>query len=405
MFRQFSVGCTEDFACWNSFYLHICKHHGIGYKCPHCLQIVDTSKSDNIKNHLARHPQHYKLHEMDEFQCIYCNNTEQARFDHIDKIKKHMSQMHPSNFLFVGARESVEPENDNTKNDIQIVYAGDMYAKNYQNYKLFKCANPDVLNSMNPAELNAEKQLEELRYYMNDKRIETMEFIGPIPIKFSERENFSCVTYDKYKQFRNQYDRAQQNMTVSQPEETMQTIQTQSHNNRAVKQCPESIITYKSISEKMANDLESKRKSSYENQQCQLGPYLEHLMTFNDANPETILEKHRKDAIIYLQKEKYDSFVVYKLVRCEFECPYCDEYTVFATRVELLEHRTQHHKANYLHSRIVQEFIVIESNDPELPTETRITETDNFSFIQLFGCKHESNRPLGSKVSVSVVLL
>lgn len=187
-----SVGCRHEFACWNIFYAHIREYHATAYKCPYCYQMVDTTKLINMKRHLAGHPLYIKPHEMDEFQCIYCDNAHEHRFHSVNDIKLHMSVAHPSNFLFIGARQSIDPEPDS--GDVQIIYAGDML--DHKNYPLYKCLNTSTLNEMNPKSLNAEHQVAT----RNAINIGMQRVFESVSIEFNVRENIPFLTFERYKQ-------------------------------------------------------------------------------------------------------------------------------------------------------------------------------------------------------------
>ncbi|XP_031636434.1 uncharacterized protein LOC116349232 isoform X2 [Contarinia nasturtii] len=438
------VGCQYDFACWNSFYAHVRKDHANIYQCPHCIQTVDTREVDNIKNHLIKHTDIYESHEIAEFQCIFCNNPEKIAFHDINDIKMHMSLMHPSHFLFVGARQSTNLDND-TMCDIQIVYVGDIY--DHKPYSLYKCSNPDILNSMNPNVLDARLQLEIQR-----TMIPTMDrFTASIPINFNERENFSAVPYRDYVNYtqsnlhRNQQEFEQEeDVTIQNPKETVQPtevkplpnqspqlnvkpvevqrVQTQSSTPSPFKKIN---ITYKCISNNTAHELKRKRNDSYKSQLCKdclqfqlvndatgMTPFLNHLMNHRadesqkmlcgqkTSDPKNILEHrvkvHGKEAINYLQEEKSESTLVYKLVECKFRCRDCENQE-FETVSQTVRHHKTYHTDRYMHAKIIHEFTVIESNDPNQPiTHESIIEEKHFQLSQLFICVRDSEN-LGTK--------
>lgn len=450
---RFSDGCQDEFACWNSLYAHIKKQHNGVYKCPYCVDSVNMSESNDIKNHMAVCPAH-EAHEIQEFQCIYCNNSDKIQFNEIGEIKKHMAIMHSSNFLFIGTRYSVDPDND-SGGDIQIVYAGDMY--NHQNYNLYKCTNPEKLSLPNPYVLDAQQQYEEQK-----NLTPIMEkFKNSIPITF--RKKFSFVTFDDYKEYlQSQESKITPLVTpsvntpvtpsvttpvtpsVSQPATTInfaklqdiiQTVQSNTvqpktefkskpnltqvlrpvvaqQNTPTVTSSSATQKIYKCINMK-AEDLENKLKSSYLSGLCHdcskfveannVQDYLEHLMSHNAKDictettndPLSIVKhrskNHKRAQITYLQAEKNESMAVYKLVTCTFECPYCARSTeTYTTVLDIHKHHANTHRDNYMDSKILQKIKVIASNDPQQSINTETTESHHFSLSHLFCCKYES---------------
>lgn len=105
-----------------------------------------------IEDHYIRAHDNDNRH-FQEFQCFYC----EIGYNTVDEIRRHMSENHPSKFLFVGARWNCSTAK-NEVDEIQIVYIGN--SKDFSTYQLYKCSNLDALNCMNPQELCPIKQLE-----------------------------------------------------------------------------------------------------------------------------------------------------------------------------------------------------------------------------------------------------
>lgn len=138
---------------------------------------------------------HYDRH-FEEFQCLYC----EIGFNGIDEIRWHMSQNHPSKFLFVGARWKFNLPDD-TADDIQIVYVGD--SKDYSSYKLFTCSDFDALNAMDPKELGPNKQFHMqkvlLMQYPNIKT-EYFERLPAISYAYTKKFADEFITFEKYQE-------------------------------------------------------------------------------------------------------------------------------------------------------------------------------------------------------------
>lgn len=114
------------------------------------------TKVQCTKNAMQEHlNQKHSGRNFEEFQCLYCETGCKS----VEEIRQHMSEYHPSNFLFVGARWNCNTAKNDT-DQIQILYIGD--SKDYSSYNLYTCSNFDALNSMDPRELSPSKQLQKL---------------------------------------------------------------------------------------------------------------------------------------------------------------------------------------------------------------------------------------------------
>lgn len=134
------------------------------YICPYCSIKIKYTESA-IERHL-------KEHKFKEFHCLYCGND----FNRINKsIWDHMSIIHESNFLFVAARRSSQP--NDKKHDIQIVYIGN--SKEYQKFSFYKCIDPTVLEFMDPTVLDIQEQYKILK--TNQKSDSIISFNKDLP--------------------------------------------------------------------------------------------------------------------------------------------------------------------------------------------------------------------------------
>lgn len=106
-----------------------------------------------------------------------------------------MFEMHPSQFLFIGARRNRLKYSEKDDDCIQFVYIGD--SKDYSTYKLFTCANHGALDEINPKELDPEN-LHKIKVMQNltFKNIKA-EFTGSLPaIKFNG--TFEFLTLEQF---------------------------------------------------------------------------------------------------------------------------------------------------------------------------------------------------------------
>lgn len=261
------------------------------------LQNVDehpliVKKKENQPNQVNLFP---------DFECIYCVNYGS---NNIDTIKEHMCETHESDFLFIAARRSAKPEEDN--GEAQLVYIGNLR----DGFPLYKCLNPDDLDCMDASQLDIIMQIEMLK----QKRdvVKTKAFTGQLPsIKFEEKQ-IDHISYDAYLTIgrdtqqrvpsaSHSVDRATSHQTppTNQTHETKakpqnlysvhncsMEVQVETQPNQTVKsecrkmeydpnelerklaeivhqpQCPPK-ISYKCISTEMAKDLENAHNSSY----------------------------------------------------------------------------------------------------------------------------------------------
>lgn len=174
-------------------------------------------------------------------------------------------------------------------------------------------------------------------------------------------------------------------------------------------------VHFKCISAKVAEEILNNQENAHKSHICcdckqfieieSMKDYLNHLMTF--ANHACIksttkekemvthrMKKNSKDMMVYLMYEKCSDFVVYKLVRNQFQCDLCD--AVFETRADITSHNYNDHSDSYLSIRIVQKIQVIESNDPNQPVKSIKTETDRISYCNYFYCD-QHNKIAGTR--------
>lgn len=315
-----------------------------------------------------------------DFECIYC---EKFGSNNIDIIKEHMCDSHESDFLFIAARRSAKPDEDN--GEAQLVYIGNS-RDDSDGFRLCKCANPDDLDYMDATQLDVLMQIEILS--QNRDLAGNELFTGQLPsIKFEEK-NIAHISYESYLKLgcdtmqrvqsashsfdwetSHQMPLTNQTQNISSVNDCNMEVQMETQSNQMVKsECGKvefdpielertlaavvgdgPTITYKCISTEMAKDLENAHKSSYPSLLCKyctefikmdtkngLVPLITHL-----ENPvckkkakcteisclEKSMLQHRikgkcdqKDEIVFLQEEKTWNTLVYKLVRCQFRC-------------------------------------------------------------------------------------
>lgn len=399
------------------------------YTCPYCVETLHCDEK-TIQNHLLSN---HKNLNIKEFECIHCD----AGFNDVNEIRKHMSQDHSSQFLFVGARQSENPQDDDDDDgDIQIVYIGN--SQMYKDYTLYTCAENIDLNVMEPAELNVENQQMKLMMHPNFN-IE-QPFSGQLPsIYFEKVDDDFFITYEKYINLGRPQSR-QNSVQVTAPDVSMPILFDESPPPQPIiepiecliekkveplklkmsqvqSNIPQSMtITYKCIIKNVADKLTSIQNWSYKSQLCtecgkfikiddktQLMPYIEHLMnnrehacTESFANEKLTLEHrikiHKKESMVYLQEERTSNSLVYKMVLCKFECDFCKMQFDLAS--EIIRHNAEMH-TQYMRSTIVQYLQTIYSSEQKMTTPSSyVNELKNeqrrFQLRHLFYCKrHE----------------
>lgn len=179
------------FACFNSLWAHVVVCHPNkenNYQCPDekCLKKINCTDFE-IEEHFKHD------HDFKEFQCIYCTEG----FNDVSEARIHMSNQHESNFLFIGARRSAKPEDD--EKEVQIVYIGN--SLDYHKFSLSKCSKLEELDAMNPAILDFQTQFDFLQQQQNVAIKEA--FTGTPPsIRFVQTNDDFFITYDNYVKLR-----------------------------------------------------------------------------------------------------------------------------------------------------------------------------------------------------------
>lgn len=410
-------------------------NEGNTYKCIYCFVDVECTESD-IQKHLKSHKD---VHCFNEFHCLYCKNG----FEDIDQIRAHMSDHHASHFLFIVARRSPKPEDD--EEDFQLVHIGDL--KNYRNFSFYKCTDPIALELMEPTVLDVQKQL----LQANQNCVNQIQFSGKPPsMKCKIKDDF-FIKYDDYIKIPRYRSSSKSIETTSHPvnqaskmritqspakspEQMVQNVPPQvkvtsrhpiksefNQVNYDLNQFGSAVdthssdqptITYKCISIKAADELENIQTRLYMTQLCHdctkfikmdantgLNPYISHLMEENDhpctefSPTEKYMMQHRikahgESSIIYIVKEETSNTLVYKLVRCQFECLACK--LLKFENVSALKKHHQTHLNRYLRGTVIQKIRVIQSNDPEQPVNSCTEVTNKYSLCNLFWCnRHE----------------
>lgn len=419
--------CTDEFVCYMSLYTHLTVEHAAQkYTCPHCFTTMTCSRTELIE-HFNGHP-----YGFEEYECLFC----ESGFKDVDKIRKHISRMHPANFLFIGSRITQTPQFET--DEPQIVYIGNTC--DISSYTFAKCNDVSALVRMDPNELNPSKQNE---FYLMNQSLRIKEpLVGPIPsISFTDTMKFyveETVTLDQYKKpKRSQKPTIQKTLIaspgqVSEPVElhpldassslpSTSRIEQQSNVNPIVKL--QTSTRYKCITYQSATDLTT-IYGKYKSRSCAdclkfmklddhtgLTSYLEHLIvqhpckSIKDAEQLNDVKKiiqhritsHKDEPIVYLQIEQSPHYT-YKVVQCKFKCQISTCCTRFDTRQQLETHTFNKHKERFIQARIVQEITVIESH---LKHEINFKEENiDLSYCTLFTCsEHEDIEILGSKTN------
>lgn len=185
--------CTNVFTSFDELRSHMKVIHSAKmYECPFCFTHVELNIS-GIQEHFGRlHPNlHFEL-----FQCLFC----EMGFNTIEEIRQHMSENHPSKFLFVGVRRRKNVTVDDT--NIPYLYCGN--SKDYSAYKLLICENHDALNSMDPKDLSP-YSLQKAQKMLNVKYPIFPTYSGLIPpIVFKHTQDsdkkFEFIQYEEYKE-------------------------------------------------------------------------------------------------------------------------------------------------------------------------------------------------------------
>lgn len=333
----YSDDCTEKYACYKNLYAHLAALHRGTYVCPYCNQTMGLDETV-ITEHLS------KVHTgLEEFQCLKCKYG----FNNVHAIREHMSVVHPSNYLFVGARCTfVANENSD---EIQVIYVGD--AQDITPYKLLKCSQPNALNGMNPRELYVNRQRDTLqKLHIQYKSITVSERSVPkISIRPGDRITLVFTKYEEYVQL----------------------------NERQDKTYIPSTIEYKCITNKLVDDVSQiavyiDRTTEIEPNECKA-----------DKIPESMrsmllhrLGAHAKHPIVFLQSEQQPNVRVDKIVRCTFQCQLCAEH--LDTRTEIIRHFIKKHSDHWIAAKICLTSHVVESNDPQQPISMCTESIDHF---------------------------
>lgn len=308
-----------------------------------------------VADHLKYH--HPDLH-FEEFQCINCAEG----FNDIGEIRDHMSQMHASNFLFIGARRRTTPDDD--PDEVQIVYIGE--SRDYSQYTFSEWSDGNALNGLDPTVLDPEKLYESLQVLnFQNKHLKVACTTDIPPITFVHKVPGSTDFFIKYDQYLE--------LPIRQ-------------NKKPV------LVEYRCITKDMAAESSA------------IEPYLAQLAGTDKCEGFRMLKqmidhrrrRHLKQPIVYLQTERSD-FLVYKIVRCSFKCQMCTDDILFETRAELSSHFFQNHRDHFVGAQIVQVHEVIQSNDPRQPVHSK-TESAEFFYSSLLVCfQHEQPKTIGVK--------
>lgn len=102
---------------------------------------------------MDRVEQHLETHSMAEYQCIYCADLGSFGCRNIERMKEHMSDSHPDEFLFVAARRT------KLNKDVVDIKVSDTHLNILATYDIYKCPSDTDLNSMDPSVLAVTKNL------------------------------------------------------------------------------------------------------------------------------------------------------------------------------------------------------------------------------------------------------
>lgn len=306
--------CTRELSCYNSLYAHLNAEHSDKYLCPYCGQKMDRIEH-TITEHLSQaHPR------FQEFQCLICV----ADFNTIQGICEHMSQHHPSNFLFVGARRTTKPYESIDK--IQLLYVG----KSPENLLLnmVKYSKPYVFDAMKPTEMIPSQQLATLKNLANEHQNQKT-VVSEAASRILGATSFNIIKCDKY--------------------EILAPL----------------IVQYKCITNEViqhVHGIESHIDRSTEtecNENANIHGPISSMLRHRCL-------KHSAQPIVFLQiQQRGAQSSVHKLVRCQFKCQRC--HATFNTRLSLIRHFNNTHPNHWIAAIILMESQIIGSNKPKSP--------------------------------------
>lgn len=327
--------CTEEYACYNSLYAHLVAVHPGTYLCPYCSQTMGLDEP-MIVDHLkvcSRFP---------EFQCLKCVEA----FDNVRAIREHMAAAHSSNYLFVGARLTKHPCED--QDEIQIVYIGD--SQNTIPYSFRKCAQPfvGVLDGMDPKELNDSRQLNELKKLRMENRLLKTPYNGQVPrIEKNPKISLEFLRYSEYAE-----------LNVRQDKKSMPLM-----------------VSYKCITGELLNEVPTIANFiDREKDIDRIGCTVE--LTGSMASMLRHRCKKHPSSIVFLQNDQQLPLTVRKIVRCSYHCQLC--VGQFTTRMDLRRHFNSLHSNRWIAAKISVKSQVIESNDPQQPIGSGTESIDYF---------------------------
>lgn len=426
----FSDKCTLEFGCFNMLHSHLIVDHGTSkYTCPYCYTRMDYSHSA-MKTHLLQ--LHSDKH-FEEFQCMYCAEG----FHNVDDIREHMSQYHPSHFLFIGARRGITFSEETDDSVVQFVYIGE--SRDYSQYTFFTCADLNALNKMDAKELDPTILFKNYLSNIQSQQIKMVHSGRIEPISFlltSEFAETNTIRYEKYLRqpalaslssnrciARPNVD--QNSMPPVQPGPSRAIVSTptveqivkrrpgpKSKTRPNLNAEPVTSVQFKCIKAEMANELSGIHGLGYRSRTCKYcpthtfikidtdtgsQPFLDHLINIHPcekarefATAKQVIEHriahHSKEPIVYIQIEQSE-YLVYKVVRCKFQCQICNAR--FDTNKALEKHTFDTHGDQLSTATVKSVSTVIESNDAQQPINSTKQLAD-FTYCNLFKCaEHE----------------
>lgn len=317
------------------------------YVCPYCQQTMGLDES-MITEHLSKHA------KFEEFQCLRCKHG----FDNVNAMREHMSVAHPSNYLFVGARQA-----HGSGDEIQIVYVGG--AQPTATLILVECAQPEVLIGMDPKVLDMKQQLEKLKqlqliYGNNIKKVTNK--IPQISIRDGDHIELKFIKYEEYAQM----------------------------NLRQKKEPAPRKIEYRCITATTLKDLPAiaahiDRAKEIDDNECQVMDSVASMLNHR-------FRAHMDRPMVFVQFEQQQWLQVQKIVRCTFQCELCGAQV--ATRKNLAQHFFDRHRNKWFAARICIKSHVIESNDPQQPVQMHSESLDYFfcSYLECAQAECEQRR-------------
>lgn len=305
---------------------------------------------------------HLKGCSFPEFQCLKCEDA----FDNIMAIREHMSAVHPSNYLFVGARRAHQPSEDNV--DIQIIYIGD--SQNSISYQLMKCAPAciDVLDEMDPKELHDGRQVNELKKLRMANPSFKIPYTKGFPrIEKDPKVSLKFVRYSEYAELSVRQDKKSMPLMVSYRCITGELI-------KEVPAIANFIDCEKDIDRVGCKALEfTGSMASMLRHRCKTHP----------------------STIVFLQTDQKVQKTVRKIVRCTYHCQLCTRQ--FATRMDLRRHFYSIHSNHWVAAKISVKSQVIDSNDPEQPVGFLSESIDYFCCTVLKCTESDCNAFAGTR--------